>query len=184
MHADACYWAVAHCLSWAPVHGLLSDLISSVHAPSATWKHCSNVSPRALRSTAPIVTAPAVAPSPSTFAERYVGGFVVGGLAALASAERYDDQPAAVGYALGSAAGVLLATVPRERPRTLSILLGAALGAVPLFALASHLSSHPFSLPIFIVGAVATPLLGAAGQRWRIVSLLCHPIGRLTFRWS
>ena len=121
---------------------------------------------RAPLSDAPIVTAQAATPTRSTFAERFAGGFVVGGLAALASAERYDDQPVAVAYALGSAAGVLLATVPRERPRTLPILLGTALGAVPLFALASHESSHPLSLPIFIVGAVATPLLGAAGQRW------------------
>jgi hypothetical protein len=40
MHAVACYWADAHCLSWAR---LLSDLISSDHEVPAVWKRCSNV---------------------------------------------------------------------------------------------------------------------------------------------
>jgi Na+-driven multidrug efflux pump len=136
----------------------------AAQARLVTWQ--TPPAPRVPRASGPIVITQAGTPTYSTLAERFVGGFVVGGLAALAAAERYDDQPVAAAYALGSAAGVLLATFPRERPRTLPILLGTALGAVPLFALASAESSHPLSMPIFLVGVVATPLLGAAGQRW------------------
>ena len=102
----------------------------------------------------------------STLAERFVGGLILGGVAGLAAAERFDNEPVVIAYAVGSAAGVLLATAARESPRPVTILLGTALGAVPLLAIAAAEREGPFAVPILLVGAVTTPILGAVGQRW------------------
>jgi hypothetical protein len=102
----------------------------------------------------------------STFAERFVGGLILGGVAGLAAAHRFDNEPVVVAYAVGSAAGVMLATAARESPRTVTILLGTALGALPLLAIASAEREGPLVLPVLLVVAVTTPLLGAVGQRW------------------
>ena len=105
-------------------------------------------------------------PARSTLAERFVGGLILGGVAGLAAAERFDNEPVVIAYAVGSAAGVLLATAARESPRPVTILLGTALGALPLLAIASAERDGPFAVQILLVGAVTTPLLGAVGQRW------------------
>jgi hypothetical protein len=102
----------------------------------------------------------------STLVERFVGGLIVGGVAGLAAADRFDNEPVVITYAVGSAAGVLLATAARESPRPVTILLGTALGALPLLAIASAEREGPFAVPVLLVGAVTTPLLGAVGQRW------------------
>jgi hypothetical protein len=105
--------------------------------------------------------------SRSTFAERLVGGVVVGGLASLAVSAWADNEDGTLlAYTAGSAGGVLLATVARERPRPVPVLLGTAVGALPLLALATSRGDHPLAGAIFLVGGVTTSLLGASGQRW------------------
>lgn len=105
-------------------------------------------------------------PARSTLAERFIGGLVIGGAVGLVAAERFDNEPVVIAYTVGSAAGVLVATAARERPRPVRILLGVALGALPLLAVASE-RDGPFSVPLLLVGAVTTPLLGAVGQPTR-----------------
>jgi hypothetical protein len=105
--------------------------------------------------------------SRSTFAERLVGGLVVGGIASFAVAAWADnDDGALLAYTVGSAGGVLLATVARERPRPVPVLLGTAVGALPLLGLAMSRGDHPLDGAIFLLGVVTTSLLGASGQRW------------------
>lgn len=126
----------------------------------------------ALGSPAPsLSSAEAVHQSPqasrSTFAERFVGGLVVGGLASFAVAAWADNKDAALlAYTIGSASGVLLATAGRERPRPAPVLIGTAVGALPLLALATSRGDNPLEGAIFLFGGLTTSLLGASGQRW------------------
>jgi hypothetical protein len=130
--------------------------------------------PRAptLGSLAPsLSSAAAVLQSPpasrSTFSERLVGGVVVGGIASFAVAAWADNEDLALlAYAAGSAGGVLLATVARERPRPVPVLLGTAVGALPLLGLATSQGNHPLAGAVFLLGGLTTSLLGASGQRW------------------
>lgn len=101
----------------------------------------------------------------STLAERFVGGFVVGSLAALGAAQLEPDERSWIaGYALASAGGVLLATAARERPRVLPVLLGAAVGSLPLWPLTDP--DAEVMHPLYAIGFVSTPLLASFGQNW------------------
>jgi len=105
--------------------------------------------------------------SQSTTAERFVGGFVLGSLVALGTTQLVDEGPHAIyAYVVGSAVGVVSATVAREKPRPLAVLVGTAFGALPLLAVASADEGSPAVLSILLVGWITTPLLGAVGQRW------------------
>lgn len=103
----------------------------------------------------------------STTAERFVGGLIVGAITGIAVSTRSSQREHyALGYTLGSAGGVLLATARREQLRPLPVLLGTALGALPLLVAADAERDGPFVLPVLLIGTITTPLLGAAGQRW------------------
>lgn len=128
--------------------------------------------PALVASPAPSLSSAAAVPqsppaSRSTFAERLVAGLMVGGIASLAVAAWADNENGTLlAYTAGSAGGVLLATVARERPRPVPVLLGTAVGALPLLGLAMSRGDHPLAGAIFLLGGVTTPLLGASGQRW------------------
>lgn len=103
----------------------------------------------------------------STGAERFVGGVVMGSLVSLGTSLLVDEgEPAILSYAAGSAAGVLLATAAREKPRHRSVLLASTVGPVPLFFAAASDEGDVGELALISVGVITTPLLGAIAQRW------------------
>lgn len=106
-------------------------------------------------------------PAHSTGAERFVGAVVLGSLVSLGTSLLVDDgEPVILSYAAGSAAGVLLATAAREKPRHLSVLLASAVGALPLFVAAASDEGDVGDMAVISVGVITTPLLGAIAQRW------------------